>query len=255
MNKDQRALAYVNMYAILGALPTLISLVPEAKELVKTDKITLGFRVKNGPAASLVFSDGECRLKEGTEGANLLLPFASPEKFNGMIDGTVTPIPSLPGLLRVGFLLKKFVPLTDLLTRYLRASEEDLKNPDFFRASTTLMLGVIGRAVAALGNEDPVSRASASYIKDGKIHIGITGEVAVSLTAKSAHLSVDETAAPPEECFSYMLFPDLTTARDLFDGRINAVAAVGLGQIRIGGMISQVDNVNRILDRVAYYLA
>ena len=35
----------------------------------------------------------------------------------------------------------------------------------------------------------------------------------------------------------------------------NAIAAVGLGQVRIGGMICQVDNVNRILDRVAAYLA
>ena len=38
-------------------------------------------------------------------------------------------------------------------------------------------------------------------------------------------------------------------------GKVNAVACVGEGKIRIGGMISQVDNVNRILDRVALYLA
>ena len=44
-------------------------------------------------------------------------------------------------------------------------------------------------------------------------------------------------------------------ARDLFDGVINAIAAVGLGQVRIGGMISQIDNINRILDRVSVYLA
>lgn len=255
MNKDQRALAYVNMYAVLGALPALCEEVREAKELIANERITLGFRVKNGPSASLVFADGVCRFKEGSEGAQILLPFSSPEKFNGMIDGTVTPIPTLPGLVRVGFLLKKFIPLTDLLTRYLRASEEDLADPAFFRISTVLMLGVIGRAVAALGNEDPVSRASASYIKDGKIHIGITGEAAVTLTARGNRLSVDEESTPPEDCFSYMLFPDLKTARDLFDGNINAVAAVGLGQIRVGGMISQLDNVNRILDRVAYYLA
>ena len=36
---------------------------------------------------------------------------------------------------------------------------------------------------------------------------------------------------------------------------INAIAAVGMGQVRVSGMISQVDNVNRILDRVAIYLA
>ena len=54
---------------------------------------------------------------------------------------------------------------------------------------------------------------------------------------------------------SQMVFDSLQTARDLFDGRINAIAAVGMGQVRISGMISQVDNINRILDRVAIYLA
>jgi fructose-1-phosphate kinase PfkB-like protein len=52
-----------------------------------------------------------------------------------------------------------------------------------------------------------------------------------------------------------MRFKDIDTARDLFDGHINAVAAVGLGDVCVGGMISQLDNVNRILDRVALYLA
>ena len=40
----------------------------------------------------------------------------------------------------------------------------------------------------------------------------------------------------------------------IFDGD-DAVAAVGEGKVRIGGMISQIDNVNRILDRVSIYLA
>ena len=52
-----------------------------------------------------------------------------------------------------------------------------------------------------------------------------------------------------------MRFENIRTARDLFDGKINAVAAVGEGRVRVGGMISQVDNANRILDRVALYLA
>jgi hypothetical protein len=52
-----------------------------------------------------------------------------------------------------------------------------------------------------------------------------------------------------------MRFEDIGLARALFDGEVNAVAAVGEGKVRIGGMISQVDNVNRILDRVALYLA
>jgi hypothetical protein len=52
-----------------------------------------------------------------------------------------------------------------------------------------------------------------------------------------------------------MEFCDMKLARGLFDGEVDALPAVGQGQIRIGGMISQVDNINRILDRVAVYLA
>ena len=54
---------------------------------------------------------------------------------------------------------------------------------------------------------------------------------------------------------SYMSFSDVRTARELFDGKINAVSAVGEGAVRMGGMISQIDNVNRILSRVELYLA
>ena len=59
----------------------------------------------------------------------------------------------------------------------------------------------------------------------------------------------------PETAFSEMQFANYETARALFDGKINAVAAVGTGRVRIKGMISQIDNVNRILDRVSIYLA
>ena len=51
-----------------------------------------------------------------------------------------------------------------------------------------------------------------------------------------------------------MEFCDLDLALQLFEGQVNSVACVGMGQVRIGGMISQVDNLNRILDRVAMYL-
>ena len=44
-------------------------------------------------------------------------------------------------------------------------------------------------------------------------------------------------------------------ARDLFDGKVNAVTCVGTSQVRLSGMISQLDNINRILDRVSLYLA
>ena len=171
-----------------------------------------------------------------------------------MIDGTVTPIPS-KGFLRIGFLTGTFTKLTDILTKYLRPTEEDMKDEQFFRTSTKLMLHVIAGAVAQIGNEEKVGRASASYMVDGIVHLSIKNEAAVAIEAKDHHLSVLPQAPSIRDAMSYMEFADLHVARDLFDGKRNAVVSVGEGLIRIGGMISQVDNVNRILDRVALYLA
>ena len=50
-------------------------------------------------------------------------------------------------------------------------------------------------------------------------------------------------------------YDELHSCRDLFDGKVNAVACIGEGTIKMGGMISMIDNINRILDRVALYLA
>jgi hypothetical protein len=59
----------------------------------------------------------------------------------------------------------------------------------------------------------------------------------------------------PAKFRAKMEFDNIRLARDLFDGKVNSIAEVGRGTISIIGLISMVDNVNRILDRVALYLA
>ena len=249
---DAKTLAYINLHAVLGSIPYLCELDDRAKELIKNEKISLGFRVKGGPSGALCFADGKAWFAEECDSCNIILPFSSPEKFNGMIDGTVTPIPS-KGFTRIGFLLKKFMPLTEILSSYLRADEKALADPVFFEKSTLLMFRLIANAIAQIGNNDPIGKASASYIVDGVIKLAIGDEHVIGIEAKDHVLRV--LPEMPEKFSSFMRFEDINLARDLFDGRVNAVAAVGEGKVRIGGMISQVDNVNRILDRVALYLA
>lgn len=249
---DSKTLAYINLYAVLGSIPRLCELDERAKELIKNEKISLGFRVKGGPSGALCFADGRAWFAEECDSCNIILPFSSPEKFNGMIDGTVTPIPS-KGFARLGFLLKKFMPLTDILSSYLRADEKALEDPVFFEKSTLLMFHLIANAIAQIGNVDMIGQASASYIVDGTIKLAIGDDHVLGIEAKDHVLRVLKEA--PKSFSSFMRFEDIKLARDLFDGRVNAVAAVGEGKVRIGGMISQVDNVNRILDRVALYLA
>lgn len=250
---DARTLAYINLYAVLGALENLCELDEEAKKLASRKKpVSVGFEVKDGPSATLTFGGGKCTLSEGCADCTIKLPFSSCEKFNGLIDGTVTPIPS-KGFLHVGFLLKPFTKLTDLLTRYLKASPEDLADPAFKEKSTAMMFYVIAAALSQIGNEDPIGRFSASNIVDGIIQLSVKGGPCAGIRVREHHM--ETVKRRPRQPRAVMEFGSMELARQLFDGEVNSVACVGSGEIRMGGMISMVDNINRILDRVSLYLA
>ena len=250
---DQKTLAYINLYAVLGTLENLCELAPEASSLLTNKKpISIGFEVKGGPSATITFANGRCRMEQGCTKCDVKLPFASCEKFNGLIDGTVTPIPS-KGFLHIGFLLKDFTALTDLLNKYMRPEPADLEDPDFFRISTTLMLDTITVAIAQIGNNDEIGKFSADHIVDGEISFSINDGPATTIRVKNHRLlGIKKRCENPR---AIMEFESIELARDLFDGKVNAVACIGTGDIVMKGMISMLDNLNRILDRVAVYLA
>jgi len=251
MDKE-RALAYVNMFAILGVLPYLCQLDGVAAGLANVNNISLGLKVKDGPAATLIFDKGTCRMVPGCRNVDICLPFSSCRRFNGMIDGTVTPIPS-KGFLKIKFLLKNFIKLTDMLNEYLRASKEQLEDDNFFYISTMLMFRLIAQAAVQLGNEDEISRLSVSNMPDGVVRLGISDKYFAYIQVKEHKLSL-LTEAPPA-ITSALDFQNMTIARALFDGEVSSIACVGRGEIRMTGLINQLDNFNRILSRVAAYLA
>ena len=135
----------------------------------------------------------------------------------------------------------------------MRPDPEDLKDPDFFRISTTLMLYTIGVAIAQIGNNDEIGKFSAHLIPDGVIKMSIKGGPAAGIRVCDHHLVTIKKN--PEKYRAIMEFENIKLARDLFDGKVNAVACIGQGTIAMGGMINMIDNINRILDRVALYLA
>lgn len=47
---DAKILAYINLHAILGSIPYLCEIDERAKELIKNETVSLGFRVKGGPS-------------------------------------------------------------------------------------------------------------------------------------------------------------------------------------------------------------
>ena len=253
--QDARALSYVNLYGVLAALEDLCRLDKKAKAIVrKLDKpVSLCFSVKNGPTATLHFSKEGCRFAEGSEGCTCKMSFASPEAFNNLIDHSKPGIPTKNPVQVLSFLLGPFTKLTDRLNEVLRPTAEAMKNPAFFELNTLLTFYTIAGSVSALANEDEISRVSASNTVDGIARLGIKGKAVASIVVKdNRFVTVKKALSSPR---AIMEFSDVQLANSLFNDTASTINELCKGNIRMSGMISMLDNINRILDRVSVYLA
>lgn len=250
--KDQTALAYINMFAVLKDLEMLCELDEEAKALASPKApVSIGFNVGNGPQATLTFAEGKCTMTEGLSG-QIKLKLANPEAFNLMVDGKKNPTP-YGGFTKLKFLTNDFTKLTDLMNKYLRAEEKALRDRAFYEKSTTMMFYLIANALSAIGNYDRLGKLSASKIPDGAIAMEIAGGPCAEITVKNGHMTTsNHKAANPR---AYMVFGDFETARGLFDGTTESMSALAGGKLVMKGFIPMIENLNKVLDRVAVYLA
>ena len=251
--KDQKALSYINMFAVLKDLEMLCSLDDEAKALAAPKSpVSIGFNVGgDGPKATLSFDGGKCTMTEG-KGGQVKLWLGSPEALNQMVDGEKTPLP-YGGFFKLSFLLKNFMQMTDILNKYLRASDEDLKDRAFFEKSTTMMFYLVANALSAIGNYDEIGQISAAKIPDGSIAMEIAGGPCAEIVIKNGHMETFNRKA--EKPRAFMIFDSFDTARGLFDGSVESMSALAAGKIVMKGFIPMIDNLNKILSRVAVYLA
>ena len=252
--KEAKAMAFANAYGVLATLENLCEMDAEAKAVCEGLKkpVSLCFDVAGGPCVTYNFSSDGCKMTEGDYGCTCKMKFSSPEKFNALIDDSKPGIPvkNIPQVL--SFLLGPFTKLTDILVKYLQPKEEDLKNREFFEKSTILTMYTIGGAICALANTDSISMQSASYICDGDIQMGITDACYVTIRCRDHKLSL--VKEKPDTPRAIMEFKTIDLANGLFNGTASTMAELCAGNIYMAGMINMIDNVNRILDRVAKYL-
>ena len=251
---ETTAMAYVNMYGVLATLENLCEMDDEAKSILVGLKkpVSLCFSVKNGPCCTFNFTKDGCRMTEGDKGCTCKMSFASPEAFNNLIDNSKPGLPTKNPIRVISFLLGPFTKLTDRLNAVLRPSDEDMKDRAFFEESTTLTLYTIAGAISALANNDSISKISADYTIDGDISLGIKDTAYITLQVKDKHFTtIKEKCENPR---AVMEFADLDLAAGLFAGNVSTINEMCKGTIRLRGMISMLDNVNRILDRVSVYL-
>jgi len=83
--------------------------------------------------------------------------------------------------------------------------------------------------------------------------MSIPGYAAITLRVKDNKFTTIKAASPNPR--ATMEFASIDLANGLFNGTVSTINEMCKGNIRLAGMISMIDNVNRILDRVSVYLA
>ena len=252
---DSKSMAYVNLYGVLAALENLCAIDEQAKTIVRALKspVSLCFEVKDGPCGTLHFDRDGCIFTEGNAGCTCKMSFASSKAFNDLIEKSKPGIPTKNPVQVLTFLLGPFTALTNRLNEVLRPTPEALQDRAFFELNTVMTFYTIVGGISALANTDPISRISASNTCDGDIHLGISGVAAAAISVKDHHFTTIKKA--PASPRAKMEFATIDLANSLFNGTASTINELCKGNIRLSGMISMVDNVNRILDRIADYLA
>ena len=93
---DTKAMAYVNMYGVLGTLENLCQIDSEAQKILAQLKkpVSLCFSVKDGPCCTFHFTREGCRMTEGDAGCTCKMSFSSPEAFNDLIERSKPGMPT-----------------------------------------------------------------------------------------------------------------------------------------------------------------
>lgn len=244
--------AGINLHAILRCLENLSALDEDAAMLLKGHRLHMCFTVPGLDPLTLHVQDGALKASRGRQPGGLQLRFVSPAHFNGMVEGTKTPIPT--GRLRyLRFLKNNFAALAKILEKYLKPDAGSLAVPAFREKNVRLLAAVALYALSEVGNLDPMGRQIAQAMGEGTVLVEVPECLAYLITAKEGRL----TTAPYEgqPVLAFMRFDCLETLGGVLRGELDSYLCIGRGQIEISGRIPLVDNLNKLLHLVSVYLA
>lgn len=248
---NQEVKARCNLYGVLSNMEYLVECDSKASALVDGRNLAIQFNVKNGPRATLKFSNGKVVLVRGKHKSDITLYFSSPEKFNLMMEGEANPLP-IKGFTKLGFLKKEFSQLADLLESYMRPDQEQLSDPHMYKANTEMMAYAAFFAVSEIGNYDERGKSCAAHIPDGVMLVEIKNNIAMHIEVSSGKLKTIKGGY--QDPHSIMSFKDITTAYDVLNGNLDTFTAIALGDMEMRGFIPMIEHLDPILSMVSRYL-
>ena len=252
MDISEKIKAGVNLFAVIKNIEQLVVLDPEIAQLVKDWKITIEFRVKKGPVASIRFENGKCEVKKGKfDKPDVVLFFMSEAHLNKMFDGNANPIP-LKGFTKLKFLDKEFSKVTDKLAYYLKPTPALLQDPEYLKINTVFTLTTAVNALPVVMTYDPKAKLTGSHLTKGSLLIKVKNGPAAFLETDTNYIEVTEGDSSKATC--EMKIKDIETANKFFSGEVDIFSALAKQEIEISGQTYLLDNIGLILDRIPVYV-
>jgi hypothetical protein len=248
-------LANLHLHAVLPRLEELVKLDEEAHSIAKQLKLKVRFKVWKGPSEVVEISDGVVRTSSDPRAkADLGLLFLNCDQLNNLfMDKRAIPVP-YKGLTQL-WQMRHFSKLTELLTRYLKPTEADLKDPAFKKkhVEMALMTGLAGAAEVA--RYDRKMEKVVDRLPWGTVQFSVLpdGPHAFASVGRDKTITVGNgTVADPT---ANLDIDGVDMAAGVLAGTVDTFAAVGREDLRATGLLSLIDELNALLDRVGFFLS
>jgi hypothetical protein len=168
-----------------------------------------------------------------------------------MIDGKANPIP-IKGLTKISFLTGTFTELTKQLEYFLRPDKSLLKDEQFKKIHTELMLYTAAFALTQFGNIDPIGKSIAKSIPDGVIAMEVKQGPAIEIQIEKGHISTKKGNAKSPR--ARMDFSNMDAAFDLLSGQVDSYTCIASERLALTGFIPMLDNTDKLLFHISAYL-
>jgi hypothetical protein len=254
--RSSDVLSELYLEAVLPCLTALVEQDPLARELIGTEEGSIAFRVIGGPATTVHVQRGKvlCAMT-GTRSASVVLLFLTRAHLNAFFAGRkwAAPIPVWGGW-RFG-LLKRFAQLAERLEAVLNGHKSVIDDANGRRLYARLSLVAATLGLRTLERGDAPTRTALQSVPLGLACFTIAGEDGASawfdhgISASTAGWG--EPPRRPEVCIT---FNTMETAFLAMRDEIDSIAAVGLGHIKIDGLVPLADGLNAAMQRLQVYL-
>jgi hypothetical protein len=152
---------------------------------------------------------------------------------------------------------KEFETLTEALRQVLEPSVGDLKNTRFFERHTLQNFSIALRAVRVLLSLDPASRQLATQLPYGIYEFAVNtehfGKVRWAIRREAAQC---DYFIPTDEAMPLvrLTFASAEVLYQSLNQKLDQMAAVAVGDIKVEGLAPAADVMGLVLERVEKYL-